>query len=210
AVGQFQVDRAAGLPQCRGPRLDVRDVAGAHTVDLHVVHAPGGELVRPGVDELLRARPGVVDADHALAVVVLLRCRGGDVGGVVRGALDGRVAQHRLVRDAGRDVQAELQALGVHVVGDHVDAVGGAAGRELRRVGDPPAVPVHVRPLAARADVPEVVEVDVAEPDPVQAAGDQRVGLRLDLRGGGRLADEAPTAPAQRRRPADAPGRAGR
>src|SRR5206468_10477629 len=68
-VRQLQVHRAAGLPQRLGPRLDVRDVGQADAVDLQVVRAPRGEQVRPRVDELLRARLGVVDADHAPAVV---------------------------------------------------------------------------------------------------------------------------------------------
>src|SRR5205823_14373323 len=83
-VGQFEVDRAAGLPQRGRPRLDVRDVGEPDPVDLQVVGAPAGEQVRPRVDELLRAGLGVVDADHALAVVVVLDGGRGDVGRVVR------------------------------------------------------------------------------------------------------------------------------
>src|SRR5581483_10334542 len=50
-VRQLQVDLAAGLLQRLRPRLDVGDVAVTNTVDLDVVDAPRGELVRPRVDE---------------------------------------------------------------------------------------------------------------------------------------------------------------
>src|SRR2546421_269389 len=88
-VGEREVDRPAGLPQRLVPRLYVGDVGGAYAVDLQVVHAPRGVEVRPRVHELLRARLGVVDEVHVLAVVVLLGlARVRDVLGVEARTLD--------------------------------------------------------------------------------------------------------------------------
>src|SRR5216683_4418457 len=64
-------------------------------------------------------------------------------------------------------------------------------------VDDPAAVLIHVRALAARALVPEVVQVDVLVPGAGQAAAAHRVGLGPDNGGGRAMPDEAPTAPAQ-------------
>src|SRR5581483_9901271 len=199
-VGQLQVDRPTGLPQRRRPRLDVGDVARADAVDLDVVHAPGGELIRPRVDELLCAGLGVIDPYHALAVVVLLAGRGRDFVDAVRGAQDVAVRHHGVLRTARSDVEAALEPVGVHVVGDDLDAVGRAAGRELRGVGEPAAVRVHVRALIAGTLVPEVVDIDVLVPHRRQAAALHRIRLGVDLRGGRIVPDEAPAAPAQRGR----------
>ena len=81
-------------------------------------------------------------------------------------SLDRRVLRDRLLRDAGRHVDAELQALAVHVISDRRDAtLSVGTGGELRGVGEPPAVLVDGRPLAARAHVVEVVDVDVLVAD---------------------------------------------
>ena len=192
------MDRPAGLRQCGRPGLHVGDVPGADAVELEVVHVPGGELVSPGVDEGLGARLAVVDALHAAAVVVVLAGPVSDLGGGVRGALDRGVLRYRLVRDARRHVQTELQPQGVHVVGDHLDAVLGSAGRELGGVNNPPAVLVHVGTLTARALVPEVVHVHVQVTGLGQAAFLHCERLRLDVGRGRIVPDEAPAAPAQR------------
>src|SRR6185312_735025 len=190
-----EVDRASRLLQCGRPGLDVRDITRADAVDLDVVDAPGGELVRPGVDERLRTGPGVVDADHALAVIVLLAGRRGDVVGVVAGALNGGVLSHRLLGDARRDVQAEQQAVVMYVVGYHLDTVDRPIVRKLGGVGDPAAVLIYVWALAARALVPEIIDVNVLESDRGQAAVLHRVRLCLDLGGRRVVPDEAPAAP---------------
>ncbi|MGB6584229.1 MAG: ATP-binding protein, partial [Streptosporangiaceae bacterium] len=88
--------RAAALVQRRRPGLHVRRVGRADAVQLQVVHSPGGELVRPGVDEGLRAGLAVVDALHAAAVVVVLAHPVGDLAGGVSGALDRGVLRYRL------------------------------------------------------------------------------------------------------------------
>src|SRR6266851_3531197 len=71
-------------------------------------------------------------------------------------------------------------------------------------VDDPAAVLIYVRALAARALVPEVVQVDVLVPGAGQAAAAHRVGLGPDNGGGRAMPDEAPTAPAQGWRQPDA------
>ena len=96
------MDGPAGLLERLGPCLDVGNVEGANAVELEVVHAPGGELVGPGIDEVLRAGLAVIDADHAAAVVVVLPHRrlrdlvGGVAGGLAVRAEDRRVLRHGL------------------------------------------------------------------------------------------------------------------
>ena len=209
----FDSSRWIGRPDCsqrRGPRLGVADVGVADAVELEVVHAPGRELVGPRVDERLCAGRAVVDALHAAAVVVGLAGAVRDLIGRVRGALDRRVLGNGLVGDAGRDVEAELEAERVDVVGDDRDAVLAArTRREASRVRHPSAVGVDVRALAAGAVVPEVVDVDVEVAGRGQAAGDHGPGLRLDVRCCRIVSDIAPAAPAQRGRAADAVGLGG-
>ena len=205
AVGQLKQDGATALVQRRRPGLNVRRVGRADAVQLQVVHAPGGELVRPGVDEGLRAGLAEVDALHAAAVVVVLAVAVGDLVGGVGGARDRRFVRDGLVGDPGCHVDAELQAQAVHVVGDDLDAVGRAAGRERARVGHPAPVGIDVRALAAGAVVPEVIQVDVVVAVRVQAAGHQRLSLGLDVRRGRVVPQEAPAAPAHRRGIGDQP-----
>jgi hypothetical protein len=181
-VRQLEVDRTSRLDQGTRPSHHVGDVEAPDAIELDVVDAPGGELVGPGVDERLSARLGVVDPHHAVAVVVELGRGGGDVVGVIRRALNGRVLHDGLLRDARRDVEPELEAEVVHVVGECLDPVARTLGREMGRVDDPPPIAVHVRPLRTGALVPEVVEVHVLVADIRQAARHHRAGLRLDAR----------------------------
>ena len=192
-VGEGVVDRTARRPQRFVPGPYVGDVLAADAVDLEIVDAPRSELPGPGVDEFLGARLRVVDVVHVLAVVVLLQRRGvRDVRRVVRRALDRGVLQDGVLGDARGDVEAELQALGVDVVRQRLDS-----GGEFGGVDGPAAVGVDDEAVRVALLV-EVVEVDVHEAVPVEAAGDQGVRLRLDLVLGRPAAHEAPAAPAHR------------
>src|SRR5262249_13647456 len=130
--------------------------------------------------------------DHPAAVVVRASVGRGNVGGVIAGALDRGVLRDGLLGDARRYVDAELEPVPVHVIGDRLDPV-----RELRGVDGPASILVDGRSLAARAGVPEVVDVHVLESGLAEPAALHGVGLRLDDGRGGVTPDEAPTAPAE-------------
>src|SRR5207248_449605 len=130
-VGQREVHLGGDRADRLGPRLYVRDVLRADAVDLQVVHAPGRVLLGERVDVLLGTGLGVVDVVHVLAVVVLLGLAGvRDVLGVEAGPRDRGVLQDRVGRDAGRDVETELQAQGV---GRGQDAGHDPAGSKRQR-----------------------------------------------------------------------------
>ena len=85
-----------------------------------------GELAEERVVPLLGARLLDVDAPLVLVPVAEVDLVG-DVGGPVGRALDGRVPLDGQARDAADDVDAELQALAVDVVGQRLEAA--PAGR---------------------------------------------------------------------------------
>ena len=181
--------------------LDVGDVAVPDAVDLEVVHAVPGELVGPGVQERLRGGRvlRVVDVVIRAAAVVVVRLVvggvGDDVPGVVTRALDRGVLVVGGHRDARGQVHPELLAEAVDVTRHRRHAVG-----EPGRVGDPAAVGVDG---GLRVEVQEVVHVDVGVAVRDETAGRHGLRLGLDVRLGGIGADEAPTAPAHRRRGRD-------
>ncbi len=209
ARGEAQHHVAVGLADGAGERLDLLgQVGGDHVVGLDVVHAPGGELPRERVVVGAPARVGVVDAP----VVV---DPGGDVlavGDLRRGVLaapHGRVGRDGLAGDAAQDVEAELQAQGVHVVGQGLEArSAGRGGEAVRgRLGD--AVPVEAevgaRVVPARPRgrvVPLDVDDDVLPAEVGHVLGDElRIGPRLGL--GDRGAERVPGVPAHRGRGGD-------
>jgi hypothetical protein len=203
--------RVARLRDRLGHGVEVGRAVVLDAVELDEVHAPGREPVHERVVVELRAlrMPRPVEALHASAVVVLLGRAERDLArrvlarraelDAVGARLHGRVLDDGLMRDAGRQIDAELQSEAVDVVGEDRDAVLAAAWREGRRVRDPAAPLIDVGPGAARALVVEVVEVDVAVAGGLQAAAHHRVGLRLDQVGGRRSPQGAPAAPAEYR-----------
>src|SRR6266704_3344946 len=90
------------------------------------------------------------------------------------------------VARAGVRFQADLQALGMVVVGEGLDA-----GGESFRVGDNVAGGVT-------ADLPAIVNDDVFVTGVLHAAGDEGVGGRLDELLGNVAAETVPTVPAHR------------
>src|ERR1022692_4446480 len=121
------------LPYRIRPRLSVSGVAVLHAVNLDVIDSPRREHIYPRIRILLRSGLAVVNADHALAVVVvLLYGRFRNLRSRVRCALNGRVPADRLLRNTRRDINSELHPQAMDVVSDHLDAIAIPLGREPR------------------------------------------------------------------------------
>ena len=118
---------------------------------------------------VIRLRPGVPGA-HAVHVGVPAADAGrvGQVGGRVGRAVHGQAAVRRRARDAAHDVDAELEAKAVHIVGQRAEAPAPGRGREARRVRLKAAVLVHG----------VVAEGDVLE---LRTAGPGVLGVPLDV-----------------------------
>src|SRR5438876_5508835 len=100
----------------------------AHVISFDEIYAPRRVELSYGIVVRLRAWLGRVHAPHVripAAVVVFI----GDVGRVVARVFDRQIFTDRLSRNTAHDVDAELQAFAVHVIGKMLEP------RPVRRRG---------------------------------------------------------------------------
>ncbi len=195
-------DGAAGLVDGAADGLDLLQVVGtAEIVDLHEVHLPRGDEFEDGIVVGLRA--GLVHV-HAIHVGVP-RAGAGGVGDVPRGvagALHRQVLLPGLARDAAHHVDAELEALRVHVVGERLEAGATGGGGEAVGRGQHAAPLVHdVRGggVVVKPGGVGLIPLDVHRdevPAVGQQVGRQVVGLGLGALLVDRGAVEIPAVPA--------------
>src|SRR5262249_36184299 len=169
-----------------------------NAVEFDVIDAPFREPIHPRVGVLLRSGLAVVDADHALAVVVFLRMRWHRnlVNRIARTFNRGFFA-YCLLRNTRRHVDSELHPEAVKVVSDYLDAVGISLRWESQWVCHPAAIRVDVGTLRPRTLVPKIIDVYVVVPEFLQAGVPHCTRLSFDIRCRGILPDEAPATPAE-------------
>ena len=101
----------------------------ADIVHLHEIHAPGGIELEDGVIICLRAGLGTVHAVH-VAVPAADGEGVGDLFGRHIRAEHGHMRMHRLAGDAAHDVDAELQAHGMDLIRNRLEALAARAAGE--------------------------------------------------------------------------------
>ena len=197
--------RASGEVNGFADRFNLSLVIGpAQIVHLHKVQVPRGEQLEDRVVVFLRARLGHVHAEHVripLAGAVRVR----DGGGVKLGAENGRVAFHRLARNAAQQMQPELQTVAMHVIRERLEAQAVRGGGKFFQHRPEPAPFIH-RHLRMRRVFKalrlRLVPLDVHD-DVLPAVRGQflrhviRVGLGKLLGDG--ATEGIPTVPAHRR-----------
>src|SRR6185312_1596127 len=148
----------------------------------------------------LRAGLAVVNADHALAVVVvLLYRRFRNLGSRVRCALNRRVPADCLLGNSRRNVGAKFHSQTMDVISHYLDSIAISLGREYGWVGDPAPISIDLRTLWPWTLIPKVVKVYVLITQALQSGIMQRKRLGFHFLCRGMLAHEAPAAPAKNR-----------
>ncbi len=184
---QAQDDRATGPGDRVGDLADLSGFVGMvrDAIDFDEIQAPACIQRQHGV--VIGLAGGVV-ANTIIAVVPSARVRSvRGVCGMEGRAGDGGVAGDRVLGNAPHDVEAEFQALGVHPLGQRLEAAVTAGGWKAGRHGNQQAVLVeHILPvlqLVAKgvAHVPAFIDHRISPPVGAQLGQLCRVGLEVGL-----------------------------